>query len=340
MHRALAQAFLAVAIFALVQVDCLDLGDAVDSKGVEQSDGGDAYGLLEGGWLENGTPCSCVLAAPPGWTGPLALFEGAPGSVPACGPAYPSQVVSGKAGLVAPPGTCAACSCSGANGSTCAPTMTITPYTGVTCTGIVCAGNVATVSSQVCAALTGVGGIAGCGTSFAVSAAPQVLGGSCTPSAPQVLKLDQPIWGKEAVGCGAVSVETASCGKGAVCMPEVPVGFESSLCISQLGNQICPAAYPSERTYYASFADDRGCSDCTCGAPTGYCDAMIAFYGGADCTSLLGPSTTIAQGSCHPTAGAVSVKTLVGQALGLSCSPAGGPTGSAVPGDPVTVCCQ
>jgi hypothetical protein len=71
-----------------------------DASGDEGGDGEDGDGDGAGPELDEPPPASCsgsefkcVAIAPTGWTGPFALFDGAPMSAPECGGCMPTTVV-------------------------------------------------------------------------------------------------------------------------------------------------------------------------------------------------------------------------------------------------------
>lgn len=73
-----------------------------------------------------------------------------------------------------------------------------------------------------------------------------------------------------------------------------PPGF--ALYIARDGERTCPSdpnnVFTERHVFYQGVEDNRQCSACTCGAPTGStCTATIAIYKGADLTCT-GPTVT------------------------------------------------
>jgi hypothetical protein len=139
-----------------------------------------------------------------------------------------------------------------------------------------------------------------------------------------------------------------------ICLPDdlLPPGF--ALCVFRDGEYDCPAepgnVFTERHVFYNAVQDDRQCSACGCGAPTGSsCTAMISIFKGADLTCN-GPAVTQTTIS---SAGPVCFDiALPGQALGSKsagpttylpgiCPPTGGlASGSATATEPSTLCCR
>jgi hypothetical protein len=139
-----------------------------------------------------------------------------------------------------------------------------------------------------------------------------------------------------------------------ICLPPAPPPPGFALCIFQKGENACPTGpdniFTEQHVFYEGVQDDRQCSACTCGAPTGgACTATISIYKGAGCSgSMVVPGITISSAAsvCLDIA-------LPGQALGSkktlgsttylpgTCPAMGGDgSGVATPINPTTLCCR
>jgi hypothetical protein len=137
------------------------------------------------------------------------------------------------------------------------------------------------------------------------------------------------------------------------CLPvePPPPGFKT--CILYDGERACPNDYPGntfteQHIFYQGLKDDRQCSACSCGAPTGsICTAQLSVYEGASCSAspLMSNPISSAMPACFDIP-------IPGQSLG---SKSAGPTtylpgtclamggdgsGTAIPTEPATFCCR
>ena len=139
-----------------------------------------------------------------------------------------------------------------------------------------------------------------------------------------------------------------------LCLPNnpIPPGFE--LCIFQNGENDCPTepgnVFTEQHVFYKGVEDDRQCSACTCGAPTGSaCTATISINKGNDLTCSGPTFAQIPISSVGPVCVDIA---LPGQALGSksagpttdlpgTCPAMGGDaSGIAVKTKPATLCCR
>jgi hypothetical protein len=125
------------------------------------------------------------------------------------------------------------------------------------------------------------------------------------------------------------------------------------LCIFHEGEKACPTEpdniFTEQHVFYEGVQDDRQCSTCTCGAPTGsVCTATISIYKGAGCGDPI-----FAQIPISSAASVCLDIALPGQALGSKKSPVsttylpgacpamgGDGSGIATPIEPSTLCCR
>ena len=274
-----------------------------------------------------GSPCTCVPPPPIGWTGPIAVWEGS-GPAPGCSGDYPAQVLDALAALDAGAPQCA-CGCGPLTGASCPSSFTATIFSDPGCTT---ACDSVTVSAGACVNVHGQ-----CANVHGIGASPQAQGGSCAPQASAFVPTAG--WGRTARACeSAVPPVQSGCASGQICAPAPAAPMEPRLCVFMAGVVPCPAGgYSVQRTVYAGVADTRGCTPCSCGAPSD-----------ASCTGTLqegcgqtGPVNQLPT-ACGGLSDPGSVLLVAAPVLsGGSCRSDGGvPAGSAVPSSPTTVCCM
>lgn len=131
---------------------------------------------------------ACVTAAPSGWAGPIALFEGPSSQATAsCGAGFDATpIFDGHADLTASPPTCSACACGAAANVSCTgPVLTF--FKEDTCS-TPCGSPVTLDSACVPTDPTCRGVVAG---------SPSPAGGACPPSGGVATKAP-PAWGRVA----------------------------------------------------------------------------------------------------------------------------------------------
>jgi hypothetical protein len=141
-------------------------------------------------------------------------------------------------------------------------------------------------------------------------------------------------WQTTVLSCGG-GLSTGGCDGGGECYPALP--GSGPLCVHALGDLACPEGFPARQVFFQGVTDNRSCSDCTCSA-SGQAGPLVGevcsvgFFtatldegeelclnsSDGDGIHVL-PSAHISSGSCEAEGGAAS--------------------GTAVPADPVTVCC-
>jgi hypothetical protein len=173
----------------------------------------------------------------------------------------------------------------------------------------------------------------------------------CAPGPPIPAKVISLHWDTFARGCDVNSpmgpIERSNC------ISDVPPsGF--SWCILQKGENDCPTdpenVFTERHVFYNGVQDDRQCSPCTCGAPTGSaCTATVSIYKGNDLTCSGPALVPIPVSSESSTCFDIQ---LPGQPLGSksagpttylpgTCPAMGGEaSGTAVKTNPVTFCCR
>jgi hypothetical protein len=129
-----------------------------------------------------------------------------------------------------------------------------------------------------------------------------------------------------------------------------PPGF--ALCIVQKGENACPTdpsnTFTEQHVFYEGVQDDRQCSACTCGAPTGsICTAQLSIYEGSSCNAspLMSNPISSAMPACFdiPIPGQMLGSKSTGPTTYLPgiCPAMGGDgSGIATPANPTTLCCR
>ena len=315
-----------------------------------------------------------MAAAPPGWTGPFALYDGPPAGDPGCPVAFPVQDYTGNGQFSAPAAVCSACMCGNPLGETCQVTGpaditfagTIDPFSVVdtTCGGSPSCGatlEVIPTWNGTCYGPDHVPpGVVTCGPNSnncttgttvcnqSAQATPlQVSGGTCTPST-EVSTIAQVAWGTYGDACGGEAMATKGCGAMHLCLPRPGAPFQITLCIQKGGDNACVGAFTKKHLFYASASDTRACTGCACGTPAGStCSATVTLYSTPGCnagTSVATLHPTSQAGDCKPLAANPYVggrQAVFTAPVGGTCPPSGGqPVGVATPQSPTTFCCQ
>lgn len=281
----------------------------------------------------SGGAFKCITAAPAGWSGPFALYTGAPSGAPSCPGDAPLAELSGNAGLSAVPAAqCTACSCT-ASAISCGKS-TATPFANSGCTGACGVGPI-NVSSGSCER-------AYCnGVSEAVTiylSAP-ALSATCTPQASKPTPtLPALTFATRTLGCRAPKLAQVDCKAGEICATLAGSPFQTGLCIAQNGDVACPAGpYSVKKALtYRDVTDTRDCGACACGSATGTCAATATPYGDIGCGGAL--QAPVAVPGCVPHGAKFK---MVSTPPGTATCPASGgaATGTAALATPVTVCC-
>ncbi|MGH7439141.1 MAG: hypothetical protein ACRENE_25925 [Polyangiaceae bacterium] len=294
----------------------------------------DASGVVFGGDACSGAT-ACAPAAPAGWDGPLALWEGA-GAAPPCASLY-LPFFDGGTSLSASPARCS-CSCGPASGSACgAATVS---FDKSTCS-VACGGDASLrVLPGACTSIQSQTAACGGGAKIRISGS-TATGGRCTPDAS--IDVPAPTWGRVAIACAPSGQSSDGCASDHVCVPVAGSPFEPTFCVSKAGDNTCPAPFTMQHLYYSGVSDARGCTGCTCGAVTGVdCNATAhaTLWGNSTCNGGKGPDFTPLPVTCGGVGGAHFLLLSAG-ASGGNCTPIGGvPTGSASPANLTTICCE
>ena len=261
---------------------------------------------------------ACAIAAPTGWSGPFALYDGNPNNAPSSCPTLAAvNVVTGYVDVDGGAATCSACtSCT--VGFTAAVQMSNNGCQSLTC-------DAGVASANTCVDLT----VCAHDTSLAISS-PSF---SCTTTGPAPT-IPPVAFDEEGVGCAAQQIVPIDCAAGNVCVPTPSPPFDPQLCVGMAGDVTCPGApYSVKHVFQTKVDDTRGCSACGCTLH----DAGVTWtaYISPTCGGVpLGVGTS----GC---AIVTNFKAIRGTTTG-SCAVTGpgSPTGGVTGATPYTVCCQ
>ncbi len=266
----------------------------------------------------------CVPTLPAGWS--WAVY--APDSRPTCGAGYatPTDV---EEGLDASAASCG-CTCTTTDPSCATGNLAITRGNNNACNNF----NTATAPAD-----SGT-----CGTSFTAFSTgggakisvtgPAPTGGSCTPTPSQTIA---PVgYDHQGRTCAFAGDGGASCGSGSVCMPD-PAPF--GVCVSQAGQNPCPAGFPTQHLVGTGVNDTRGCSACGCAFDAGACNGTATFYTSTSCSQ--GAAAVPADGTCNNVGNHTFSSYTYAATTTASCAPsAASADGGVAFAAETTVCCK
>lgn len=269
------------------------------------------------------------------------------------------EKVRGYDKLVAPPAKCDACACLADGACTGLPAtieirsdkcgvsnVQTTPFDGPANWDGSCTSANAMAAGELCNGVL-------CAQSVGTSALPGPTNESCTPTAEKpTATLGKHEWLEGVLACGADS--PGNCNVPAErCVPPLKEGWLR--CVWQAGkHNECPGNYndfPPRVVYQDNPIDDRGCSECVCGAPKdGICTGSLSVYADSVCSSefVKLPLSSIdpSCGTITPPGRVVGGKTISGLSyVPGTCAVTGGePIGSVIPNDNeksvTTICCR
>jgi hypothetical protein len=286
---------------------------------------------------------------PAGWTGPMSLWSGTPGTTPSCTANYPAAILSAFDDLSVAPTVCPTCTCDPTGGSTC-DLFTVRLTDAADCSGLAWVFEIDVAGS---CDVTNLADPDPSAHSIRVEGGSKAYAnGSCVLSSAPTPSFPTPGWGTEIAGCGSPAATGGGCAVGS-CVPRPQAPFGSSLCVFRNGVSPCPPSYPNpppaaaDAQYFQAFLDGRSCSNCTCG--TLDCGGEMFIYTDNACS--VDETQFATDGSCttipvDPTQGGTPGNPLDTRAL-LHTNP--GPVcgdvprtaqGAVTPDTAVTVCCQ
>jgi hypothetical protein len=282
-------------------------------------------GGLDGLHFDTPAPVSdqCGDPLPAGWSGPVVVYEGPQGPVPACPSDYPTVLFHGISGLQAPPAQCASCTCS-------TPTTTCSLQPVMIFTQAQCHG---TPTQMLPAAEGTCLSVAGMGDIFSQDS-PMASAGACTPDG-GAAELPPLTWAAEGVGCGLGDAGVVAEADGGLCAPRPAAPFAGRWCVFRAGATQCPPDFPVVHLW-ETIADGRGCSPCTCRSAMATCTGTTVLYSDTACTSVVADLTA---GACTQQSG-VSAFLATTTAGPSTCPPMGGsPIGKVQADRSMTFCC-
>jgi hypothetical protein len=294
-------------------------------------------------------PCSsagthqCVGEAPADWSGPMALATAAAtSSSPSCtATGYERQVLSLFGEMDEGSAVCD-CRCSTPSGMSCAPSVPV--HTGTTNTSCDAIGT-GNPDPQEYSVGNGLGPECIINIQNARHR-PMPPGftvtGTCTPQ--PTANVEDAAWTRRMVACETNDSDPAGCATAELCVPELVNPLER-FCIYRTGSHACPAGpYSVQTLYYDGFTDDRACTSCTCGAPSGSCQGNLRFAYGAGGSCGGTEIAMVPYGSCVDITTAYPGSRMVGNGPITpqgQCTPNGGALqGGVVRAGEVTVCCM
>jgi len=268
---------------------------------------------------------ACAAAAPTGWSGPFALYDGNPSNAPTGCPTLAAvNVVTGYVGVDGGAATCGAC-------TGCSVTFTA-PMIGYGGDGGVCPTQPtcdASVASGTCVDVT-----QACPGPALEIRSPSF---SCNAAAPNPT-VPPVTYDEQAVGCAAQQIVPIDCPAGNVCVPTPSPPFAPQLCVAMSGDVACPGAPYSVKHLFETHIDDtRGCGACPC--TTQNAGSTWSEYGSTTCSGFASGLNPVNNGCIYPSdTHSMSFK---GTATG-TCTATGpsSATGSVTATTPYTVCCQ
>ncbi|WP_437337699.1 hypothetical protein [Sorangium sp. So ce394] len=231
----------------------------------------------------------CVNPVPEGFDGPALLWVGRTTDEPQCPNSAPSTVY---VGYETPdfPFVCDPCRCSE---PTCALPDGLRTAASLRCDGIELSrhdarniqGGTCVVPSEALAS----------DRKALLLGAPEMT--PCEPSVepPPVPRIVSR-WYRSGKACsGILPEDTCMAPKRCVPVDDRPLDHAFSQCIMHLGagEATCPPDYPEDVVLYDGMVDDRHCSPCECGPPTGgECSLTLLSFQDEACSALLATDTT------------------------------------------------
>ena len=281
------------------------------------------------------------------WEQPTLLWIGPEDQAPEC-PRGPTTVsYEGRTDLVAPV-VCEACTCEPPTGSCALPSTIMASDAACGAQGVSTSFNAPAPWDGTCDGTIQTPG----GAANSLDIDPIVMTeNGCAAGPPIAAKVVSLHWETYARGCD-VDLPKGPVDR-SICLTDdlAPPGF--AVCIYRDGEHDCPddpgTVFTERHIFYQGVQDDRQCSTCACGAPTGsLCTAQLAVYDGSNMTCLDPPLVSIPISSAKHTCFDI---TIPGQSLGSksagsmiylpgTCLAMGAdPSGNATKTEPSTLCC-
>ncbi|WP_437801496.1 hypothetical protein [Sorangium sp. So ce693] len=154
-------------------------------------------------------------------------------------------------------------------------------------------------------------------------------------------------WYRSGVACGGSLQERTCPSPSKTCVPpDQEHGFAQCIMYLGEGEVTCPEDYPEDVVLYDGMRDERHCTSCECGPPTGSeCSLMLVSFRDGACDEQLtaGTASSDAPGCVAATPGETpkSMRAIWQVDRPGSCEPSGGELrGEIVLTGPSTFCCQ
>ncbi|WP_437638989.1 hypothetical protein [Sorangium sp. So ce854] len=283
----------------------------------------------------------CVNKTPEGFDGPALLWVGRTVDEPQCPESAPVTVYRGHETLDDPI-VCDPCRCSE---PTCALSEGLRTATSTRCEGAgIPLRGLRDVPNGACIVPSET--LASDHEAFLLGS-PRFM--PCVPSVepPPVPLINFSRWYRSGKACAGVTREDACGSPSKTCVPAERMR-EFSQCIMHVGEgeATCPEDYPEPVVLYDDVRDERHCTPCECGPPTGgECSLMLLSYRDGACSDLLaaGAASSKEQGCLLPKPGVQpgSMKAVLHVNEPARCEPRGGELkGEAIPIGPSTFCCK
>jgi hypothetical protein len=155
---------------------------------------------------------------------------------------------------------------------------------------------------------------------------------SCPANGPEnVPELE---WGLNAKSCKG----TLDACSGGQCVPSTGAPYADA-CVWAEGDTTCPGGFSDRYLFHADVDDTRGCSECTCGKPTGTCGGSITLTDGCGNLPLAYGSVTPG-GACKDIGNTIPKGAKYSPEIDAECEASGGEAeGEATPTGTITFCC-
>ncbi len=273
-----------------------------------------------------GCPAGCLPPAPDGWTGPSAVYDGAPASKPgACPSQYAVSELEAHQGLMPTP---AVCSCGAAKFETSTCNTVVELWTEALCSGFASTREGAFPFSKCI----------GAGVAYeTMRVLPAVYAGTCSFETP-AKTIPPPVFEKVQVACGR-EAPAACAGRPECTSAPAPDAPFSRVCIRREGEHACPSAdYAVRLVSHHGVSDSRDCTPCGKGVAKGTCGTAPTAWNASDCTGTAMPITV---NTCYSEMYWVDLNGA--GPMNATCEPEPGgnePTGELASADPVTFCCN
>lgn len=263
----------------------------------------------------------CAPEVPQGWQGPVVVHDGE-AAPPACPGTYPQAVHTDQHVGLDSGGASCSCECGNVVGASCgAATMR---EEGNMCVQFIIDANTFVLQPNQCDFVS-----APADTYSVTPPALATNGASCSPNADE--NIPAPTWDRNVRSCQTAPGDACD---GGTCFPPVPE--DHAMCIYVAGEAACPGGMWSNQVVtHSDYSDDRDCSACTCGTPSGTCGGSVTLMNQG--CGIIFVDEIVANGCA--TVGAASHAEW-SPVVNAACNPSGGAlVGDAEPTGAITYCC-